>query len=221
MRTTKRQVAGFLFGFVYGDINGANGLVIPTEYQPTDVDSHDFMMALLEAHDMARSFYAICWLLEESQILDVKTADIDLLASTLESVQTVLNYQSWGELDDFGSDTEGNLTGLAERIGAEMHRRSTKPQRRISAIKDRNGFVYLIQSPTGAYKIGRTNNPDDRMRTFSVKLPFEVEYVCLIHTEDMHGLEKSLHYQFEEKRINGEWFNLSPEDVEYIKRLAT
>lgn len=83
------------------------------------------------------------------------------------------------------------------------------------------GFVYLIQSISGAYKIGRTVNPNNRMATFTVKLPFEVEYVCVIQCEDMYSLERQLHTQFANKRVNGEWFNLSPEDVEYIKGLAT
>ncbi len=34
------------------------------------------------------------------------------------------------------------------------------------------GYVYLLQSPTGYWKIGRTSDPNDRMKTFSVKLPF-------------------------------------------------
>jgi hypothetical protein len=82
------------------------------------------------------------------------------------------------------------------------------------------GYVYLIQSSTGYYKIGRTVNPDNRMATFTVKLPFEVEYTCVIQCEDMYGLEKELHARFASKRVNGEWFNLAPEDVEYIKGLV-
>lgn len=82
------------------------------------------------------------------------------------------------------------------------------------------GYVYLIQSPTSAYKIGKTVNPDNRIKTFKTKLPFEVEYVCLIQTDDMNALERNLHGLFADKRINGEWFALSAEDVEYIKRMA-
>lgn len=82
------------------------------------------------------------------------------------------------------------------------------------------GFVYLIQSPTTAYKIGRTKNPRNRMKTFGIQLPFEVEYVCLIETNDMIGLEKELHERYANKRVNGEWFELSPHDVAEIKSLG-
>lgn len=82
------------------------------------------------------------------------------------------------------------------------------------------GFVYLLQSPTSAYKIGRTNSPEDRMRTFGIQLPFEVEYIALIPTSDMVALERALHSRFASQRINGEWFALTPEDIEYIKGLV-
>ncbi len=82
------------------------------------------------------------------------------------------------------------------------------------------GYVYLLQSPTSAYKIGRTKSPKSRSKTFGVQLPFEVEFIALIKTNDMLRLEAELHQQYAEKRVNGEWFNLSSEDVEYIKSLA-
>lgn len=89
----------------------------------------------------------------------------------------------------------------------------------VQSKRNRDGFVYLTQSPSGMYKIGHTKNPDNRMATFSVKLPFEIDYVCLIKTDDMKTLENSLHKKFEHKRVSGEFFNLSEEDIEYIKSL--
>lgn len=86
---------------------------------------------------------------------------------------------------------------------------------------DHAGYVYLVQSVTGAYKIGRTRNPRDRMRTFGVLLPFEVEYLCLITTTRMIDLERELHRRFADKRLQGEWFALGADDIEYIKGLAT
>lgn len=92
--------------------------------------------------------------------------------------------------------------------------------RRTNMMQKTAGYVYLVQSPTGAYKIGRTKNPDDRMRTFSVKLPFEVEYVALIPCDDMKWLEAELHNRYADKHVNGEWFNLDAADVETIRSLA-
>jgi hypothetical protein len=95
---------------------------------------------------------------------------------------------------------------------------------RVTVVKTRKppkpGYVYLIKSPSGHYKIGRAIDPHDRVRTFGVQLPFEVEIIALIQTDDYVRLEKSLHAYFESQRVNGEWFNLSPADVEYIKSLS-
>jgi hypothetical protein len=83
------------------------------------------------------------------------------------------------------------------------------------------GYVYLLKEINGVhYKIGRASNPQDRLRTFNVKLPYQVEYVCLIPTIDMYSLERHLHRQYTEKRVNGEWFALSDEDVASIIALA-
>lgn len=93
---------------------------------------------------------------------------------------------------------------------------------RVSARKQSNksGYVYLIRSQDGYFKIGHTSDPDNRMKTFSVKLPFDVEYVCLIWSGDRFELERSLHDLYKSKHVNGEWFNLSDEDVNYLKGLA-
>lgn len=111
---------------------------------------------------------------------------------------------------------------LQREIPPVLTRLSPKATLPTSTSKSpKAGYVYLIQSPTQAYKIGRTVNPDNRMRTFAVKLPFEVEYICLIATNDMKQLEFDLHKMFDSKRIRGEWFALNTDDVEYIKGLAS
>lgn len=87
--------------------------------------------------------------------------------------------------------------------------------------RDTSGYVYLIREMNeGHFKIGLTSNPEDRLNHFSVKLPFKVEHTCLIETGDMYTLEAQLHDRFADKRVDGEWFALEPEDVAYIKALA-
>jgi hypothetical protein len=83
-----------------------------------------------------------------------------------------------------------------------------------------SGYIYLIRSDNKGFKIGYTTNPKNRITTLEVKLPFAIEYECLIKTDDIAALEKDLHTQFADKRINGEWFDLSEDDVKYIKSLA-
>lgn len=86
----------------------------------------------------------------------------------------------------------------------------------------REAWVYLLRSVSGHYKIGRAIDPNNRLKTFHVMLPFEVEFDCLIKSDDSEyvTLERSLHKRFADKRINGEWFALDSDDVAYIRELA-
>lgn len=79
------------------------------------------------------------------------------------------------------------------------------------------GYVYIIRAETGEYKIGRTKNIDQRMQFFGVKLPFDFDVVHVIPTHDMFKTEKVLHGIYDYARCNGEWFNLTDNDIEYLK----
>lgn len=131
-----------------------------------------------------------------------------------DAVETMLLYLDLGKeyVDAIHKE------GLDEKLN---HRYEPQPKKVVIPPKPRAGYVYLIKSPSSSYKIGRTIDPDNRMKVFSVKLPFEVEYVALIQTDDMKTLETSLHQRFAHLHINGEWFALTPADVEYIKGLAS
>ena len=81
------------------------------------------------------------------------------------------------------------------------------------------GYVYLLQADNGTYKIGRTKSPNSRFKQLGILLPYQLETICLIHTQNMSILENQLHARFAKKHVNGEWFKLDKEDIEYIKSL--
>lgn len=83
------------------------------------------------------------------------------------------------------------------------------------------GYVYLLKAETGHWKIGRTKDPNDRLRTFNVKLPFKVEYEHLIKCRHANEVESALHEHYMLKRINGEWFDLSDDDIALIKGMQS
>lgn len=85
--------------------------------------------------------------------------------------------------------------------------------------KPRFGWVYLL-SAGNRYKIGLTTSPvEKRVATIQANTPWDIVIEHIICSSDVRATEKRLHDQFEEKRVNGEWFNLTPEDVKYIKSL--
>jgi len=82
-----------------------------------------------------------------------------------------------------------------------------------SINKTRTGYVYVLNSDSGFYKIGRTLKPTSRIKTFSVKLPYMVTYRLVIKSDDYVQLEKDLHERYSDVRVDGEWFNLTPQDI--------
>lgn len=79
------------------------------------------------------------------------------------------------------------------------------------------GYVYVLKSDSGHYKIGKTINPNNRLATFEVELPIEVHYLVLIKTYNYHRLETLFHHQYRHKRIYGEWFDLTRNDLLFLE----
>lgn len=92
----------------------------------------------------------------------------------------------------------------------------------------RPGIIYLLQDtlgtlqPTkGAYKIGRTFRFNFRMRAYGMQRR-QLSLVHIIQVSDVIWAETFLLRYFEHCRIhNREWFDLSSEDVAWIKTLPS
>ncbi|WP_273854002.1 GIY-YIG nuclease family protein [Guptibacillus spartinae] len=82
------------------------------------------------------------------------------------------------------------------------------------------GFVYFLREHLcGSIKIGYSRNLDQRLIRFGVTLPFDVELAHAIYSQNVQTTEKLLHKYFEGKRLNGEWFQLSEEELNEIRRM--
>jgi hypothetical protein len=80
-----------------------------------------------------------------------------------------------------------------------------------------NGFIYMLKAGR-YYKVGRSKSFSRRSRELAIQLPEVADTVHVISTDDPVGIEAYWHKRFEQKRLNGEWFALSAQDVKAFKR---
>jgi Meiotically up-regulated gene 113 len=81
------------------------------------------------------------------------------------------------------------------------------------------GYVYLMRHGSAReFKIGRTSNPIRRAGEVGIELPQRLEPLHVIETDDPGGVEAYWHRRFAEKRLKGEWFALTAQDIRAFKR---
>ncbi len=79
------------------------------------------------------------------------------------------------------------------------------------------GFVYLMKSGKH-YKIGKSNSVGRREYELGIQLPEKLIVIHKISTDDPSGIEEYWHKRFACSRRNGEWFELTAQQVSDFKR---
>jgi hypothetical protein len=89
-----------------------------------------------------------------------------------------------------------------------------------------NGLLYVLsnewiknpQTQEMPYKIGITKKTvDERYYGLGLKMPGKFETLFAYELDDYANAEKIIHRIFDKYRVNGEWFNITPKDIELIK----
>ena len=119
--------------------------------------------------------------------------------------------------------TEEDITILNRELQQERDRAKQVYEEQIQNKPEkpkviRNGFVYVLHGG-GQYKIGCTKYPAIRARALARQVPFAVEMVMLIPSQDMYETEQCIHTLFGAKRIEGEWFSLAEKDIAHLRSL--
>ena len=81
------------------------------------------------------------------------------------------------------------------------------------------GTIYFIRSTNNnVIKIGFTSGEiSKRLKALQTSHPYQLELLATIPGDT--NFEKSLHQQFEQYRLKGEWFKPHPEIISYISSI--
>lgn len=100
-----------------------------------------------------------------------------------------------------------------DRLEHERYQ-NTLREKEKNGKKKQPGYIYLMHGiGTNWYKIGKTKHLGKRFKPLSTQGPFPLELIHFHETADMQTDEDYWHDFFADKREEGEWFTLSPEDI--------
>lgn len=89
--------------------------------------------------------------------------------------------------------------------------------------KKHGNFIYVWKDKEDAryYKIGRTNNPYRRLKTFQTAQPKPIEVVAVLAVKNDEKAEKIIHEKFANIRVrgNGEWFYATRGLKRYVSKI--
>ncbi len=115
--------------------------------------------------------------------------------------------------------TEFNKRAKIRNKGNRVYIGDAKPPQNKQQNKKANfGQIYFIQQgDNGAIKIGYSTNPEKRLQTLRTASPLPLRILKIIVGGKTK--EKDLHRQFAHLQMDGEWFQSTPELLEYIATL--
>lgn len=80
--------------------------------------------------------------------------------------------------------------------------------------------VYILNTGKNLYKIGKTQDLHKRLAAYHTHLPVMFRVIRQYAALNMTDLEESLHIVFQHKRVKGEWFELSKDDLVICDNVA-
>lgn len=105
----------------------------------------------------------------------------------------------------------------AKRIDNEMKIRICSDETKAYIQSKKSGYIYLMSSENGYYKIGITRKQtEERLKGIKRQFPIEIRIIHYIKSMCCRNVETFLHEKYSHKRIENEWFNLSEEDIIWI-----
>lgn len=92
----------------------------------------------------------------------------------------------------------------------------------VIRFKGKASFVYIIEAmdypnlPPGFCKIGKSDDPDGRVKQLSTGSPFPLVLRATYRynfSSQAHRIEQLFKWNFGNLRVNGEWYRMSADDA--------
>lgn len=104
-------------------------------------------------------------------------------------------------------------------IGTSLKKMEKRIPLSLQRTLSTEGYIYVIKSTDGKYKIGRARDVKHRLNCLQTGTPKKLKLILQIKTSNNNVLEKLCHRKFATKRLRGEWFKLTKEDLNWLKNL--
>lgn len=90
-----------------------------------------------------------------------------------------------------------------------------------SQPRDDTDYVYLIRMGRQLiFKIGKSNDPAGRMMSLQTASPYKLKLEHVFEADNASAAEESLHAFFQNKRLKGEWFRLTEDELQTLQSVS-
>jgi hypothetical protein len=81
--------------------------------------------------------------------------------------------------------------------------------------------LYVARHEHGYVKIGKSNNPVQRIKKFQTGCPYKIRLYTTIKIEgDWSTVEAAIHDAYAEQRLRGEWFDIPHNEVRNLVEIT-
>ena len=114
--------------------------------------------------------------------------------------------------------TNEDLINLQKQCRKEQQFDNLKKDQPSVKKETTKGLIYILKAISQPYyKIGKTIDINARLNQIQPALPFKTKLICTILSNNINKDKLFLHEKFKDKRTNGEWFDLSNEDIKLLR----
>ncbi len=197
--------------------NVSNFICVPSDIVGT-LDDNTLIETMKDAKRYSDVMDLLYHQFDDGYYKNADKSDLPYLVKTIDRVEKLRGSDIPNQL---GIDIERIIDDCKEQMNTikkeeEREQKKILEENRKKLKEQEIGYIYLMKSDHG-YKIGKSSKLPQRVKQIGIQLPFEHECIYSSKVKNYHKIEKFFHKHFSSKHINGEWFDLTEEDVVFIK----